>query len=122
MKTVIASFISFFMLFVISGVTGNPALAAEVILDGYSFKPEKIEIKAGETVKWINRATLAHTITSGEDCKKNAVWDSGYLLPEKMKPEKSTFERKFDKPGTYKYYCKPHCKGEGMTGTVVVKP
>ncbi len=122
MKTAIVPFISLFMLFTIFGLTGSPAFAAEVILDGYSFKPGKIEIKAGETVKWTNRATLAHTVTSGEGCEKNGVWDAGYLLPEKMKPKKSVFEWKFDKPGTYKYFCKPHCKEEGMAGTVVVKP
>jgi plastocyanin len=43
-----------------------------------------------------------------------AGFDSGLIA------EGDSFSRKFDKPGTYRYFCIPH-EGAGMTGTVVVQ-
>lgn len=100
----------------------SSSLAAEVVMDGYKFVPQKVEIKRGESVKWTNKATLMHTVTGGEDCAPNEKWGSSYIFPEKMKPKKSTYEMKFDKLGTYKFFCKPHCSDESMVGEVIVKP
>lgn len=116
MKNIFISTIFLFSLFL--AVT---AFAAEVVMSGTRFEPKDIEIKAGETVKWKNTATLIHTVTSGADCSKDGLFDSGNLMPEKMKPEKSVFEWKFETPGVYKYFCKPHCENEKMRGSVTVK-
>lgn len=69
----------------------------------------------------MNKATIIHTVTSGDNCSKDGVFDSGNLMPEKMKPEKSVFEWKFETPGVYKYFCKPHCENEKIRGSVTVK-
>jgi plastocyanin len=97
------------------------SFAAEVVMDRYKYIPQKVEIKQGETVKWTNKATLMHTVTGGEDCTPDDGWGSGLLFPEKMKPKKSIYEMKFDKSGTYRYFCKTHCSDENMVGEVVVK-
>lgn len=97
------------------------AFGAEVVITGFGFEPKNIEVAAGETIKWTNKGSLAHTVTSGENCLKDEQFGSPFLFPEKSKPEKSVFEKKFDTPGVYQYFCKTHCKGEHMTGTVTVK-
>ncbi|MBF0635318.1 MAG: hypothetical protein HQK85_11730, partial [Nitrospinae bacterium] len=90
----------FFLISFLSFTTG--AFGADVVMSGTGFEPKNIEIKAGETVKWMNKATLIHTVTSGENCSKDGLFDSAILMPEKMKPEKSVFEWKFETPGVYK--------------------
>ncbi|MBF0292366.1 MAG: cupredoxin domain-containing protein [Nitrospinae bacterium] len=109
----------FFLISFLSFTTG--AFGADVVMSGTGFEPKNIEIKAGETVKWMNKATLIHTVTSGENCSKDGLFDSAILMPEKMKPEKSVFEWKFETPGVYKYFCKTHCENEKMRGSVTVK-
>jgi hypothetical protein len=61
-------------------------------------------------VEWRNDGRSAHTITAND-----GSWDSGNL--ETGQP----FERTFDQPGVYRYYCRYHgSPSAGMTGIVVV--
>lgn len=121
MKTPTPFGLLFFAVLLVSPPFGGTAFGAEVVIGGFGFDPKNIEIAAGETVKWTNKATLAHTVTSGDNCQKDEQFGSPFLFPEKSKPEKSVFEHTFNAPGVYKYYCKTHCLGEKMTGTVTVK-
>jgi plastocyanin len=71
-----------------------------------SFSPNPVEVKAGETVTWINDDSRRHTVTS-----KDGVFDSG------MMGKGQSFSFTFDKAGEYPYFCEPH---PNMVGTVVV--
>jgi plastocyanin len=75
----------------------------------FKFIPEEITIKAGETIRWTNM----------EKRQYHSVWfeQSGDPEPPYFFPGE-TYERSFDKPGTYPYRCGPHPK---MTGTVIVQ-
>ncbi len=95
--------------------------SAEVAIKGTKFVPQTIEIKAGETVKWTNVSKGLHTATSGKNCEPDNGWDSKMIRQQKRKPKQSVYSHKFDKPGTYPYFCKPHCEGYEMTGVVIVK-
>jgi plastocyanin len=87
------------------------------------FVPEKIKIKAGDTVEWENNAATLHTVTfdaSKEQIKGDVVlpagvkpFDSGFMMPG------GKFSYKFTVPGEYKYFCIPHEK-DGMIGYVTV--
>ena len=70
---------------------------------------QPLVIKAGDTVKWVNM----------EKRQYHSVWfeAEGFAEAEYIFPEES-WERTFDKPGTYPYRCEPH---EEMIGTIVVK-
>jgi plastocyanin len=76
------------------------------------FDPPSLEIKAGDTVTW----TLAgfHSVTGG------APGAPDNASPMKGEPGVKSYKVKFDKPGTYPYYCIPH-ETLGMTGEIVVK-
>lgn len=52
---------------------------------------------------------------SGASCAPDQKFSSG-----RVQGPGTTFEQKFDAPGTYPYFCDPHC-GMGMTGKVVVE-
>ena len=88
-----------------------PAIAAnvaEVTLKDYGFHPQELTIKAGTTVRWINR----------EKRQYHSVWfkELGDPKPDYFFPGES-YERTFKKLGTYHYRCGPHPE---MTGTVHV--
>ncbi len=71
-------------------------------------------ITAGDTVQWA-WLTSGHSTTSGSSCSPDGRWDSG------VQNTLFTFSVTFTTPGTFPYFCRPHCFF-GMTGTIVVQP
>lgn len=70
---------------------------------------QPLRIKVGDTVKWVNV----------EKRQYHSVWfeAEGFPEAEYIFPDES-WERTFDKPGTYPYRCEPH---EDMLGTIIVE-
>jgi plastocyanin len=64
--------------------------------------PNTVQIKTGGTVTWKNVDTAAHTVTSGKDAISDGFFDSGMIMAG------NSFDHKFDKAGTYDYYCMVH--------------
>jgi plastocyanin len=97
----------------------TPLLAADFTVQittagGFVFNPANLVIDVGDRVNWRNRASLQHTSTSGTGCSPNGLWDTGFI-----NPNTTTAFVTFNTPGTYPYFCVPHCSF-GMTGTIVV--
>ena len=88
--------------------SGNPP-ANEVWMRGLAFTPSSITVSAGTTVKWTNKESTSHTVTS---TSQTPLFSSGTL------GNGGTFSFTFDTPGTYPYRCTLH---SGMNGTVVVQ-
>lgn len=88
------------------------------------YVPEKVTIKAGDTVMWDNNAASIHSVTTNVKVAQNPKdislpkgakpFDSGFIAPG------TKWSHTFKVPGTYKYLCLPHEK-DGMIGYVVVK-
>ncbi len=93
-----------------TGSAGDGAAAAgagEVIIEGFSFMPENIEVAAGTAVTWTNKDSAAHSIE-----------DEGGLFPESEEiPQGEEFSFTYDTPGEYPYICGIH---PYMTATVTV--
>jgi len=83
-------------------------LSGEVEIDikDFAFKPDKVTITAGTTVKWGNKDNSPHTVT-GED----GLWGSNSLA------KGDTFSFTFTEPGTFAYHCGFH---QSMTATITV--
>jgi plastocyanin len=86
---------------------GSTSAGAEVKIDNFVFGPQTITVPSGTTVTWTNHDDIPHTVVSTDGVFKSKVRDTD-----------EKFSYKFDKPGTYSYYCSVHPK---MTGTVVVQ-
>lgn len=76
----------------------------------FAFAKEKIIIKAGDTIKWINKDIVPHTVTEGTP-DKVGKWDSKEMTQDK------TWSYTFKKKGSFDYFCKYH---PSMTAKVVV--
>lgn len=76
-----------------------------------SFEPRELQITAGQTVTWINKGTIHHTVTAD---------DASFLSPF-VEPGKS-YSHTFLKPGRYPYHCVLHGSegGTGMAGVIIV--
>jgi plastocyanin len=90
------------------------AVAGSVAVNGHTFDPPEVHIKAGQAVKWTWVAGR-HNVVSGGSCTPDGKFTSGTSTDGPP----ATYEHTFDEPGTYPYYCDPHC-GIGMTGKVIV--
>ena len=82
-------------------------MAATVKIDNFSFSPATLQIKAGTTVTWTNADDIPHTVVSDDKIFKSKALDTD-----------DKFSFKFDKAGTYPYFCSLHPK---MTAKVVVQ-
>ena len=83
-----------------------PAASADVKIDNFAFGPQTLTVDVGTTVTWTNRDDIPHTVVSTDGLFKSKVRDTD-----------ETFSYKFEKSGTFTYFCSLHPK---MTGQVVV--
>jgi plastocyanin len=77
------------------------------VIKNWCFSPTVIRIKPGDTVTWLNRDPVAHTITGA-----NRAWGN-YRKIRTGRPMRF----RFNESGVYPYYCVIHL---GMVGVVVV--
>jgi plastocyanin len=88
------------------------------------YTPEKVAIKVGETVQWVNSGQTVHSVSTSSANAQNpkdtsmpkgaTAFDSGFIPPG------GNYSYTFTVPGTYRYFCLPHEKA-GMVGVIVVK-
>lgn len=85
----------------------TPEAAAIVEMRMVALAPREVRIRAGESVAWINRDPLMHTVTADD-----RGWGSGPMEVGEV------FTHRFDQPGRYTYHCIPHPQ---MRGVVIVE-
>jgi plastocyanin len=86
---------------------GALAADAEVKIDNFTFSPQRLTVKAGTTVTWINEDDIPHTVASKAKLFKSKALDTG-----------DKFSFTFTTPGAYEYFCSLH---PHMTATIVVE-
>lgn len=91
--------------------------------DENRFLPGTVEIPLGATVVWTNQGRFEHTAT---DDPALALVPGHAVLPPTAEPWHSgslsagqVWERTFDVPGTYVYFCQRH-EADGMLGSITV--
>lgn len=79
---------------------------------GYNaYAPANVRVSTGTTVTWEWTGKGTHNVVA-----RDGAFDSGPPVADGS----ATFERAFETPGSYRYYCAPH-RQMGMTGSVVVE-
>ncbi|MDP2369313.1 plastocyanin/azurin family copper-binding protein [Rhodoferax sp.] len=95
------------------GLLALPVMAygqqtVEVVIQNYRYQPQVVRIKAGDTVRWVNREKrTSHSVVFPVDQGGES---------ERFFPDES-WQRRFDVPGRYSYHCGPHPE---MTGVIEV--
>ncbi len=80
----------------------------EVKIDNFTFVPQRVTIKPGATVTWVNDDDIPHAIAATGKAFRSKVLDTD---------DKYSFT--FTTAGTFEYFCSLH---PHMTGTIVVEP
>lgn len=81
----------------------EPALAAEVLIDGARFEPAELTVPAGTEVAFVNRDTYSHTVTEGTEGQ--AVADA--IVNEEVAAH-ATIRVVFEEAGTFEITCIIH--------------
>ncbi|WP_208028061.1 cupredoxin domain-containing protein [Rhabdothermincola sediminis] len=84
------------------------AREATVVIEDHRLTPKEIAIPRGGSVHWENRDDTRHRLVATVP----NVLDTGEI------GKAQSFTQTFDRPGTYRYYCKIH---NYMKGTVDVR-
>jgi plastocyanin len=93
---------------VAAGLAATAAAATHTVtIEGFEFKPQTLEVKAGDTVEWVNRDILPHTATASAN-----AFDSKTINPG----GRWTWTARA--AGQYAYECALH---PNMKGVVNVK-
>jgi plastocyanin len=97
-----------------------PTLAkgGDVSIVDKSFVPTRIVVAQGETVTWTVTKSIGeqHSVTSGKPgADAGKEFDSGI---QGLQNDGQSWPFRFDKPGTYDYFCQVH--PAQMTGQVIV--
>lgn len=82
------------------------ATAHTVVIKDFAFTPTDIQIKAGDSITWINEDNARHSATN-----LNGAFDTGLL----GQGQKATMT--FSGAGRFEYRCTPHAK---MRGTISI--
>ncbi len=80
--------------------------AGALLVQNFLFCPVRVTVRAGSELRWSNRDTAPHTVSADGDEFDTGTFGRG--------EERSV---RFDRPGTYHYFCRLH---PFMRGTVVV--
>ncbi len=87
-----------------------------VKIDGVAFEPPILQVGVGDSVTWANNYKQPHMISTFKKVKGANVQNG--VLDSPMLKTGESFTYKFEKPGTYEYFCPIHVF---MLGKVVVK-
>ncbi len=95
-----------------TGSTPAAGGAGAITVKTFTFKPNPITVKAGETITWTNEDDILHEPTAGAPGKPGDAFKAVSL-----DGKGATATATIAKPGTYPYYCAVH---ESMVGEIVV--
>jgi len=86
--------------------TAAHAATHTIVIDEMKFQPDKVTVKPGDRLVWVNRDLVAHTVDAGPG-----------LDSDKIEPGKS-WATDAPKAGTYEYKCDLH---PSMKALLIVK-
>lgn len=92
-------------------ITNHPA--NEVWMQNTSYNPKTMTIQPGTEIKWVNKDSYNHTVTSGTPGNPDGLFHSGTI------GSGGTYAHIFNTAGTFNYYCGIH--QDIMTGTIIVQ-
>jgi len=90
----------------LAAVPAPAAPTQTVVIDNFSFKPNRISVPAGTRLVFENRDDLPHTVVIPDLQQKSKMLDTD-----------DSYEAVMDKPGTYGFFCGVHPM---MKGEIVV--
>ena len=122
-----ATLIFFSAVYVEATIPGAPQESDAVVVKmttERTFMPEKITIKVGQTVEWVNDdKTMPHEVTTdpnvAADPSHVSIPEGAQSFDSRLITTGKSFRHQFTVSGLYQYACPPH-ENDGMLGEVTV--
>lgn len=99
---------AFFFPIAIAAMIASPAFAQDQTVEIKNFMLMTVTVTQGSTVTWVNRDQVPHTVVEKTKLFRSAALDTG-----------DSYSYKFDKVGTFDYFCSLHPQ---MVAKVIVVP
>ena len=82
-----------------------------VVIKSFAFDPKNIKVPVGTEIEWVDEGGR-HTVQADDGSFKSEILMTG-----------GTFRHRFDRKGTYRYFCEFHgaAHGKDMSGVVTVR-
>jgi plastocyanin len=107
LNVVRGGFAAALLLALVSALPGTAhAATLEVKIDNFTFGPQKLTVKVGDTVTWVNQDDIPHTVVS-----------TGHFRSKALDTE-DKYAFTFTTAGTFEYFCGLH---PHMQGSIVVE-
>lgn len=97
-----------------SGRAGETIVVDVVDLPAFAFSPAVVNARVGDTIRWVQRGVVPHTVTEGV---RGSPTPGGF--DEQVVETGDVVEVRMTRAGTIDYFCRPHF---GMDGQIVVSP
>lgn len=95
-----------------TGRAQSPQPPGSVTVELFQFRPPRLEVPAGQAVRWTNQDEVLHTVTAGDPEGPTGDFDA------RLNGRGAMFTYTFARPGTYRYFCARHTH---MRGEIVVR-
>ena len=99
------------------GHDGRASLHQVTVPAADRFTPFALQIRAGDSVKWVNNDEDAHTVVSDD-----AFNTAGHRGTDTLLPVDGKVQLRFNHPGTFVYYCRFHAKLDAFNQPVAPGP
>ena len=108
-------------------ISAGPQESEAVVVkmtEEHRFMPEKLTIKMGQTVEWVNEdKAMPHEVNTdpnvASDPSNVSVPEGAQVFDSRLIPNGKSFRHQFTVAGLYRYTCPPH-ENDGMMGDVTV--
>jgi plastocyanin len=97
------AFIAVATLFSVTSTLSKSDDTPTVTISNFAYSPAQLTVTQGQSVTFVNQDDVGHTVTA-----EDGSFDS------KMLDKNKSWTFKFDKAGTYKYYCTVHPSMHGI--------
>ena len=96
------------MVFLVPLWGAPPSHVRTILIQGFTFRPDKLTVQVGDTVEWKNADIVPHTVTASDNAFHSML----------IQPNQS-WKLVVKKAGTFHYFCTPH---PNMRAILVVEP
>lgn len=107
----VAAVVSVTLALAIAGLVSAASPEADVAVQLFKFRPERVEVRAGTRVTWTNQDDIGHTVTSGTPQKPDRAFDL------RLAGKGVAGSVDFPRPGIFPFFCERH---QAMRGEIHV--
>lgn len=100
----------------LGGVADAQAAALKVVIQAGAeeFRPQRLTIRTGDEVTWVNQDQVPHSLVSGSLASRQSTTTPDEPFMNTVLPSGASYTQVFTQAGTYHYFCANHMQVWGV--------